>query len=158
MVGDCCAPTLNSTILGLVQNKKFTKWHRTWAVFLQSNARFERCFAGLRSVRPEDLRRVMISQPRRNPLAQNSLSRKATDHERCKRDGHQRFSGIAGVLNAGNLYISLHARPQLAGPLVPSSARGRDGGPRRSTAVVLNEQALSVAWQSHDGREKAGGQ
>ena len=28
-----------------------------------------------------------------------------------------------------------------------------DGGPRRFTEVVLNEQSLPVAWWSHDGRE-----
>ncbi len=38
-------------------------------------------------------------------------------------------------------------------PLIPSSARGIDGGPRRSTEVVLNEQSLPVAWWSHDERE-----
>src|SRR5271166_2585045 len=49
-----------------------------------------------------------------------------------------------------NLYQS---RPQLFRPLIPSSARGIDGGPRQSAEVVLNEQSLPVARWSHDGRE-----
>ena len=39
-----------------------------------------------------------------------------------------------------------HARPV-------SVKSGIDGGPRRSTEVVLNEQSLPVAWWSHDERE-----
>jgi len=38
-----------------------------------------------------------------------------------------------GVQNAGNLDISRHAWSQLVRPLVPSSARGSDGGPLRFT-------------------------
>ena len=33
----------------------------------------------------------------RNRLAQNTLSRHATDHERCKRDGHQWVFGHCGL-------------------------------------------------------------
>src|SRR5271157_2963842 len=36
-------------------------------------------------------------------------------------------------------------RPQLFRPWIPNSARGIDGGPRRFTEVVLNEQSLPVA-------------
>ena len=71
----------------------------------------------------------MISHTRRNHLAQNTLSRYAADHERCKWGGHQWVLGIAGGQNAGNLYISLHARPQLVGPLIRSFGAGNDGGP-----------------------------
>ena len=80
----------------LVQNKKITKWHRSWAYFFARNARFQGCFAGIRSVRPQGLGRVMISQPRHNSLAQNSLSRYAADHECCKRDAHQPVFGPCG--------------------------------------------------------------
>src|SRR5271165_6122786 len=41
--------------------------------------------------------------------------------------------------------------PCRVGSAVPSSARGIDGGPRRITEVVLNEQPQPVAWRSHDG-------
>jgi hypothetical protein len=51
----------------------------------------------------------MISHTRRNHLAQNTLSRYAADHERCKLGEHQWVLGIASGQNAGNLYISLHA-------------------------------------------------
>jgi len=44
------------------------------------------------------------------------------------------------------------SRPQLFRPLIPSSARGIDGGPRRFTEVVLNEQSLPVAY-SYRGYE-----
>ena len=37
------------------------------------------------------------------------------------------------------------SRPKLFRPLIPSSAHGIDGGPRRFTEVVLNEQSLPVA-------------
>jgi len=36
-------------------------------------------------------------------------------------------------------------------PSIPNSARGIDGGPRRFTEVVLNEQSLPVAWWSQAG-------
>jgi hypothetical protein len=64
--------------------------------FSQKNARFLGCFASIRSVRPQGLRRVTISQQRRNSLEQNSLSRHATDRECCKRDAHQRVFGPCG--------------------------------------------------------------
>jgi len=38
----------------------------------------------------------MIRKPRRNLWAQNILSRHATDHERCKLDGHQQVFGPFG--------------------------------------------------------------
>ena len=38
----------------------------------------------------------MICHPRRNSLAQNSLSRNAADHERSKRDGQQCVLGHCG--------------------------------------------------------------
>ena len=52
------------------------------------------------------------------------------------------FSGISGAQNARNLDISRHAWSQPVRPSMPSSARGSDGGPRRFTEFVLNEQAL----------------
>src|SRR5208283_2204581 len=55
------------------------------------------------------------------------------------------FAGIAGCRNSRNLYFFLpRARP------VPVKS-GADGGPRRSTEVVLNEQPLPVAWRSQRG-------
>jgi hypothetical protein len=100
---------------------------------------------------PEGLRRVMIGKPRRNLLAQNILSRHAPEHERCKLDGHQ---WVFGHFGRPERRESLHfstCTAQPVRPLVPSSARGSDGGPRRFTEVVLNEQALPVAWRSHVG-------
>src|SRR5208337_211227 len=43
-------------------------------------------------------------------------------------------------------------RSQLFRPWIPSAARGIDGGPRRSTEVVLTEPSLLVAWRSRDSR------
>ena len=55
------------------------------------------------------------------------------------------FAGIAGCRNSRNLYFFLpRARP------VPVKS-GADGGPPRSTEVVLNEQPLPVAWRSQRG-------
>ena len=52
-----------------------------------------------------------------------------------------RFSGIDGCRNSTFLYQS---RSKLFRPFLPSSACGIDGGPRRFTEVVLNEQSLPV--------------
>gem|GEM_PF-4967780 len=41
--------------------------------------------------------------------------------------------------------LSPESRPELFRPLIPSTARGIDGGHRRFTEVVLNEQSLPVA-------------
>ena len=50
--------------------------------------------------------------------------------------GDRRHAGVDGSLNSGFLYFSLpHARP------VPVKS-GLDGGPRRFTEVVLNEQSV----------------
>jgi|GEM_PF-5197505 len=43
------------------------------------------------------------------------------------------------------LDISRHFTAHLFRPWIPSSARGIDGGPRRSTEVVLNEQCSKHA-------------
>jgi len=51
--------------------------------------------------------------------------------------GGRRTAGIDGGLNCTCLYQS---RPELFRPSIPSSARRIDGGPRRFTEVVLNEQ------------------
>ena len=56
--------------------------------------------------------------------------------------GGRCHAGIDCCLNSTFLYQS---RPQLFRPSIPSSARGIDGGPRRFTGVVLNEQSLPVA-------------
>jgi len=54
---------------------------------------------------------------------------------------------------AAYLNVAFHSMltPCRVGNVVPSSARGIAGAPRRSTEVVLNEQPLPVAWRSHDG-------
>ncbi|MGZ3471683.1 MAG: hypothetical protein ACXWO1_19075, partial [Isosphaeraceae bacterium] len=53
---------------------------------------------------------------------------------------------ISGCLNSAFLDISQHFTGHLFRPWIPSSARGKGGGPRRFTEVVLNEQSLPVAW------------
>ena len=60
---------------------------------------------------------------------------------------------VSGCLNSAFLDISQHFTGHLFSPWIPSSARGIDGGPRRFTEVVLNEQPLPVAWWSHHGRK-----
>jgi len=57
---------------------------------------FKGVFSGLRGVGREGLDRVMIDNPRRNSLTQNTLYRHTTDHERCKRGGHQWVFGHCG--------------------------------------------------------------
>ncbi len=52
------------------------------------------------------------------------------------------FKFCVPLLRSVFLYQS---RPKLFRPLIPSSARGINGGPRRSTEVVLNEQFLPGA-------------
>src|SRR5271166_998026 len=44
------------------------------------------------------------------------------------------------------LRVSQHFTGHLFRPWIPSSARGIDGGPRRFTEVVLNEEPLRVAY------------
>jgi len=61
---------------------------------------------------------------------------------------------VSGCVNSAFLDISQHFTGDLFSPWIPSSARGIDGGPQRSTEIVLNEQSLPVAWWSHDGREE----
>ena len=89
---------------------------------------------------PEGLCRVMVVNKQRNTLVINILWRHTADHERCKLDGYQWVLGIPGGQSPGNLYISLHARSQPVRPLVPSSARGIDGGPRRFTEVAEEKE------------------
>ena len=48
-------------------------------------------------------------------------------------------------MNSAFLNISQHFTGHLFSRWIPSSARGIDGGPQRSTEVVLNEQSLPVA-------------
>ena len=60
--------------------------------------------------------------------------------------------------NPGNLYISLHATDQAFRSLMPSSARGVDGGPQRFTQVVPNEQFLPVAGRKRNVRAPRIGQ
>jgi hypothetical protein len=50
--------------------------------------------------------------------------------------------GVSGCLNSAFLNISQHFTGHLFRPWIPSSARDIDGGPRRLTKVVLNEQSL----------------
>jgi len=47
------------------------------------------------------------------------------------------------ILRCRNLYISQHFTGHLFRPWIPSSARDIDGGPRRFTEVVLNEQWIN---------------
>ncbi len=60
--------------------------------------------------------------------------------------------------NTGNLHISLHATDQAFRSLMPSPARGVDGGPRRFTQVVPNEQFLPVAGRKRNVRAPRIGQ
>src|SRR5208283_886500 len=53
--------------------------------------------------------------------------------------------GVSGCVNSANLDKSRQCTAHLFSLWIPSSARGIDGGPRRFTEVVLNEQALPVA-------------
>ena len=61
---------------------------------------------------------------------------------------------VSGCVNSAFLDISQHFTGDLFSPWIPSSAHGIDGGPQRSTEIVLNDQSLPVAWWSHDGREE----
>src|SRR5208282_5727959 len=45
---------------------------------------------------------------------------------------------VSGCVNSANLNISQHFTVHLFRPWIPSSARGKGGGPRRFTAIVLN--------------------
>ena len=45
---------------------------------------------------------------------------------------------VSGCVNSANLNISQHFTVHLFSPWIPSSARGKGGGPRRFTAIVLN--------------------
>ncbi|MGZ3432451.1 MAG: hypothetical protein ACXWN0_12255, partial [Isosphaeraceae bacterium] len=45
---------------------------------------------------------------------------------------------VSGCVNPANLNISQHFTVHLFRPWMPSSARGKGGGPRRFTAIVLN--------------------
>jgi len=60
---------------------------------------------------------------------------------------------VSGCLNSAFLDISQHFTGHLFRPWIPSSARGIDGGLRRFTEVVLNEQPLPVALWPYAGRE-----
>ena len=53
---------------------------------------------------------------------------------------------VSGCLSSAFLDISQHFTGHLFRPWIPSSARGIDGGPRRFTEVVLNEEPLRVAY------------
>ena len=64
------------------------------------------------------------------------------------RSHHARF--LAGIKVGGDKGDSL-LLSICSVPWISSSARGKGGGPRRSTGVVLNEQSLPLAWRSHDG-------
>jgi len=57
---------------------------------------------------------------------------------------------VSGCVNSAFLDISQHFTGHLFRPWIPSSARGSDGGPRRITEVVLNEQSLPVAGSGRD--------
>jgi len=60
-----------------------------------------------------------------------------------RKDRHRFFSSIDGCLNSAFLDISQHFTGHLFRPWIPSSARDIDGGPRRFTEVVLNEQWIN---------------
>jgi hypothetical protein len=110
------------------------------------NVGISRCFlGGSRKRRANVFMLSQIGNPRRNPVAQNTLSRYATDDERCKLDGHQWVFGHFGRSERRKSLQISTCTFQPVRPLVPGSARGSDGDPRRSTEVVLNEQALPVA-------------
>ena len=70
--------------------------------------------------------------------------------------GPLRFLSLGPFLAAVNsafLNISQHFTGHLFRPWIPSSARGIDGGPRRSTEVVLNEQSLPVQRNKSERKE-----
>ncbi len=98
----------------------------------------------------------MISQQRRNSLAQNILSRFANDHERCKRDGHRWVFGHCGLPERReSLQFSTCTAPAVR-PLVPSSARGSDSGPRRfSGERTVPRCRLAAAFQSTECAAKS---
>src|SRR5271165_2356050 len=52
---------------------------------------------------------------------------------------------VSGCMNSAFHDISQHFTGHLFSPWIPSSACGIDGGPRRSTEVVLNEQCSKQA-------------
>ncbi len=98
----------------------------------------------------------MISQPRRNSLVQNILSRFASDHERCKRDGHRWVFGHCRLPERReSLHFSTCTAPAVR-PLVPSSARGSDSGPRRfSDERTVPRCRLAAAFQSTECAAKS---
>src|SRR5208283_5115484 len=49
---------------------------------------------------------------------------------------------VSGCVNSAFLDISQHFTGHLFRPWIPSPARGIDGGPQRSTEIVLNDQSL----------------
>ena len=51
---------------------------------------------------------------------------------------------VSGCVNSANLNISQHFTGHLFSPWISGSVRGKCGGPRRSTEVVLDEQFLLV--------------
>ena len=81
----------------------------------------------------------MIGNQLRNPLARNALSRHATDHKRCNLEEHKWVFGHFGRPESRESLHFSTCTAQPVRPLVPSSARVSDGGPRRFTAVVPNQ-------------------
>ena len=62
---------------------------------------------------------------------------------------------VCGCLNSAFLDISQHFTGHLFRPWIPTSARDIDGGPRRFTEVVLDEQSLPVASMESSRSEDA---
>src|SRR5271157_104971 len=71
--------------------------------------------------------------------------------ERPQRLAVKPSSACAGPSGTGFFPFSTSCGPSFEA--IDTTRRGTDGGPRRATEVVLNEQPLPVAWRSHDRRE-----
>src|SRR5271157_3820838 len=60
--------------------------------------------------------------------------------------------GVSGCVNSAFLDISRHFTAHLFSPWIPSSARGKGGGPRRFTAIVLNVSRTESKGANHFSR------
>ncbi len=78
-------------------------------------------------------------EPRRSAVLNYRLGHRAPGR------GGRQARTVSGCVNSAFLNISQHFTGHLFSPWRPSSARGIDGGPRRSTEVVLNEQCSKQA-------------
>ena len=92
------------------------------------------------------------SSGKTNPI---SGRREGARGERRVASGGRTIARVLRALMAAGTprfpYISIQFTVHLFRPWIPSRARSVVVGPRRFTAVVLNEQSLPSAWRSHDG-------